>query len=98
MPKFPVLCLLTAATTAQASSPIAEVFCEERDVMTRKLQQSHGAVRQGLGTRGPDAMVEIWTVPSSGEWTMVQSYANGRACIVAMGENWETFLPTSDPA
>ena len=48
--------------------------------------------------RGPDAVMEVWTVPSTGDWTIVQSYANGRSCIVAMGENWEGALSPADPA
>ena len=64
--------------------------------MVAKLERDFGAQRQGGGVRGPDAVVEIWTVPSTGEWTLVQSYASGRACIVAMGENWEDTI--RDPA
>ena len=98
MARFLSAVFIVFAAAAQASSPIAEVLCDDRDVMTRKLKESFGAVRQGRGTRGPDAVIEVWTVPSSGEWTLVQSYANGRACIVAMGENWETLLQAADPA
>jgi hypothetical protein len=36
-------------------------------------------------------------VPSTGEWTLVQSYADGRTCIIAIGENWEGPV-AADPA
>lgn len=81
-----------------ASSPVAEIFCDERAALVLKLERSYGAERQGRGIRGPDAIIEIWSVPSTGEWTMVQSYADGRSCVVAMGEEWESLLPSRDPA
>lgn len=93
-----VVSFLVFGAAAQAASPIAEVICDDREVITRKLQQSFGAVRQSRGTRGPEAVVEVWTEPSTGAWTLVQSYATGRACIVAMGENWETLPQAADPA
>ena len=43
--------------------------------------------------RGPDALVEVWIEPRTGDWTLVQSYANGTSCILAMGEHWETIAP-----
>jgi hypothetical protein len=98
MIKFLIPLLFLAAAAAQASSPIAEVICDDRETMTRKLQQSYGAVRQGRGTRGPEAILEVWMVPSTGAWTLVQSYATGRTCIVAMGENWELLPQPTDPA
>lgn len=93
-----IVALLATGTAAHATSPLAEVICDERDALRMTLQRSFGARQQGRGMRGPDAIVEIWTVPSTGEWTIVQSYANGRSCIVAMGENWEGLLPDGDPA
>ena len=49
-----------------------------------------GAERQGMGLRDPDTMLEVWVNPRDGEWMIVQNYANGTSCIVAMGEHWET--------
>ena len=36
-------------------------------------------------------MLEVWT-KASGDWTLVQAYANGTACILAMGEAWEGII------
>lgn len=74
---------------ALAGSAIADVICFDRDTMVQRLEIVHNAQRQGRGMRGPDALLEVWAVPSTGEWTLVQNYANGRSCIVAMGNNWE---------
>lgn len=82
---------------AFATTTITNVICHDRDTMLARLEQTHGAERQGRGMRGPDALLEIWAIPKTGEWTLVQTYASGKSCIVAMGENWEALGPL-DPA
>jgi hypothetical protein len=83
---IPVLLL---ATPVSAQSPIAEVICLSRDDLLLRLR---GAEVAGAGLRDADAVLEVWTRPT-GDWTLVQSYANGTACILAMGEAWEAATP-----
>ncbi|AJE48254.1 hypothetical protein [Celeribacter indicus] len=90
---LPALVVFAAAGAAQAVSPIAEVVCGPREEIAAKLGRQFGAVRTGSGLRGPEAVLEIWTNPQSGEWTLVQAYVEGRSCILAMGEAWETVTP-----
>jgi hypothetical protein len=82
-----LLCLLT--TPALAESPIAEVICAPRDQL---LAQLSGADVAGAGLRDMETVVEVWT-KTSGDWVLVQSYPNGLACILAMGEAWEGGTP-----
>lgn len=89
---------LMSATSAWSQSATGDVFCDERALLIEKLERSYGAIRMGSGMRGPDAVMEIWAVPTTGDWTMVQSYTNGQSCVVAMGENWEFTKPNADPA
>jgi hypothetical protein len=74
---------------AFAESPIAEVICASRAEILKRLA---GAEVAGTGFRDTEAVLEVWT-RASGDWTLVQSYANGTACILAMGEAWEAVLP-----
>lgn len=96
--RWTALLALAIACPAQAADPIGHVICAERSEMLRRLEVEHGATRQGSGLRGPEALIEVWTVPSTGDWTLVQSYADGRACIVALGESWEQAPQAEDPA
>jgi hypothetical protein len=88
--------LLCAAAPAAAAG-LGEVTCDDSARLESRLAQVMGAAKQGEGLRGPDAILQVWIVPRSGDWTLVQSYANGTSCIVAMGEHWETLGPR-DPA
>jgi hypothetical protein len=92
-----VIPFLLLATPAFAVDPIAQVICAEREAMLRRLEVEYGASRQGWGLRGNGAVMEVWAVPSTGEWTLVQTYAGGQSCIVAVGESWEG-APPQDPA
>ncbi len=83
--------LFCLALPIQATANLAEVICDDTTRLEEQLLMSVGAERQAQGLRAPDALIEIWIVPKNGDWTIVQNYANGTSCIVAMGEHWETL-------
>lgn len=79
-----------------ASAALSEVVCDDTARLENQLTQVMGAQRQAQGLHAPDAVLQIWIVPRNGDWTLVQSYANGTSCILAMGEHWEAL--SADPA
>ncbi|MEM1065699.1 MAG: hypothetical protein AAGJ74_09380 [Pseudomonadota bacterium] len=88
---------LAIALPASADARIADIICDDRETLRDRLQLNYGAQMTGRGVRGPDTVLEVWSAPGSGDWTLVQSYANGRACIVAMGQSWEQ-IPLQEPS
>jgi len=82
------LCCLPATSYAR----MADLSCDDSARIKQMLKQTMGAERQGLGLRDPDTVLEIWVTPKHGDWTIVQNYANGTSCIVAMGEHWQSKL------
>jgi len=89
------LCLgMCAALPQAASARFTELVCDDRARLQDQLQTIVGAEPLARGVRDPDAMIEIWIVPGSGDWTIVQNYASGTSCIVAMGEYWEDITPS----
>ena len=84
--------LPAGAQMALADSPIAEVVCGPREVIIGRLKAGSGAQLAGSGLRDMDTMIEVWAEPS-GNWTLVQTHANGQVCILAMGEAWEALVP-----
>ena len=71
---------------------MADVSCDDSTRMTETLKKVWGAERQGMGLRDPDTIVEVWVTARNGDWLIVQNYANGTSCIVAMGEHWKASL------
>lgn len=91
--------LLMPTAALAGGSPLAEVICDSTERMRDKLMHQFGTRQQAIGTRGPEQVMEVWT-DARGDWTMVMTYASGRSCIVAMGEDWQLTAPVpgQDPA
>ncbi|WP_109310523.1 hypothetical protein [Ruegeria sp. AU67] len=80
---------VSLALPTLASAKMEDVSCDDSARMTNMLTEVLGAERQGIGLRDPETMLEVWVTRKSGDWMIVQNYANGTSCIVAMGEHWE---------
>lgn len=94
-----LFCCLIALAPMTAQAQLSDLICDDTDRMKRQLTEVVGAEKQGLGMRAPDTMIEVWITPHSGEWTLVQTYASGTSCIVAMGDHWENLSRSpADPA
>lgn len=82
---------MLTALPAQATTPIAEVVCAPRERMVQHLTVQHRAHIPATGLRDANAMIGVWAV-AKGRRTLVQGYANGQACILAMGTDWDAGL------
>jgi len=90
--------IATAILPGAATAYLGDVVCDDRARLEQQLASVHGAEKQGQGVRGPDALMEVWISPATGDWALVQAYANGTSCIVAMGDHWTDLTPAVDPA
>jgi predicted methyltransferase len=97
VPAIAGVALMTAAPAA-ATTPIAEMLCSLRSDMHTRLSVQFRAERTAVGIRDADSVVEVWTEPGTGNWTMVVTYAAGTSCIVAMGQGWEVLDSTTPPS
>lgn len=84
-----ILLAFGLATPLQAGGPIAEVICAPRPDLVERLMRGHEAALVGRGVRDVDAVMEIWASPR-GDWMLVQSHPDGQACLLAMGEAWDS--------
>ncbi|MFN0113427.1 MAG: hypothetical protein ACKVPY_01990 [Paracoccaceae bacterium] len=88
-PRIPCALLLLGASGASSApaDPLTGIWCAERAVVTRAIEVRQGAVLRGEGVRDPESVLELWS-DAAGGWTLVVSYADGRSCVVALGEAW----------
>lgn len=91
-----ILALMCAPTLAQAK--IADTHCDDSARITTMMKDRLGAEQRAVGLRDPETMLEVWVEPRSGDWTLVQNYSNGTACIVALGEHWEDLTLPAAPS
>lgn len=83
------------ATGLAAEASLSDLICDDTTRLQQQLGDIGGAELHGQGLRDPEAMLEIWIVPDTGDWTLVQNYANGTSCILAFGEHWHERAPAS---
>lgn len=62
--------------------------CAARDVVVERLEGKFGETPSGRGLRSSTQMVEIWSSAETGSWSIVVTRADGVACLMASGENW----------
>ena len=74
------------ATPADAQS----VACGSREEMTERLKRSFGEAQTGLGLVSAERMLEVWSSPETGTWTILMTDPSGQSCLVAAGEAWKT--------
>lgn len=75
-----------------SAAQMVDLNCEDSARLAETLTEVLGATRQGIGLRDPETTLEIWVQAHNNDWFVVQNYANGTSCIVAMGEFWEGGL------
>ena len=74
--------ILGIATPAQA-----QMFCDTRNSVIAKLVEKYGEVRKGAGLAG-GVLLEIWVSEATGTFSILQTYPNGWACLMAAGGSW----------
>lgn len=90
--RFILTAIFVCLLPMTGSATFSNLDCDDSARLMETLTQVLGAKRQGIGLRDPDTMIEIWVQDGNNDWFIVQSYANGTSCIVAMGEFWEGAL------
>lgn len=86
--------ILTAALvfgTLGTAPPAFAMNCALRDQLVDRLQSKYNEqlTAGGLhtGTRA-QALIEVWSSPDSGTFSVILTNPNGTSCIVASGTDW----------
>lgn len=83
-----------AAQEALAKGPGGEAICAPRAKLLARLEHGRDFAAQGQGLRDAEAMIEI-RADTDGNWLLIQNYADGLSCLLAMGEAWEGASPSA---
>lgn len=74
----------------------AQSTCGERETIVERLAAKWGEEFVGGGLQDANNIFEIWMSSEKGTWTILRTMANGRACVMATGTNWQVGIP-ADP-
>lgn len=76
--------LLPAGAFAQSNRN-----CGDRQTIIERLSDRYGESRSGGGLTHTNGVLEVFTSPDTGTWTVVLTLPTGQTCLVAAGEFWE---------
>ena len=87
--------VIAAAITFAASTAVAQCF--PRDALVQSLTDQHAEQVTGGGLRSASLLVELWTNPATGSFTIFTTAATGVSCVIVTGANWQNLQLTPEP-
>jgi len=89
---------------AAIAPPAMAQTCAPREVIVERLETQFNESLSSAGMqkgRPVDFIIEIWSSPNSGSFTVLMSHPTGMSCLVAAGQDYFTVpqhLRDPDPA
>lgn len=80
----------TTMTVAQTTHAQQRANCGDRSAIVERLASQYGETRQSIGLGSNNAVVEVFASQTSGTWTITVTLANGKTCLMATGQAFET--------
>ncbi len=65
--------------------------CDKRPAVMSQLENKYSEKPVAIGVANNGGVVEVLTTKEGGTWTIVITLPNGMTCLVAAGEDWESF-------
>lgn len=69
----------------------AQGQCATRDLVLSQLVDRYGETRRGMGLAANNSVVEVFAATETGTWTITVTMPDGRMCLVASGQGFETM-------
>jgi hypothetical protein len=66
----------------------AQSSCGPREQLVKLLADQYKEDPVGIGLAQPGQVLEVFA-SSNGTWSMVMTMPDGKACLIAAGDNWE---------
>lgn len=86
---FTLALVLGAAALAPPLHAQGMPPCFMRDHLIANLSESYDEVLTGAGLRSPQQLLELWSSPESGTFTIFVTRPDGVSCVLASGMDWQ---------
>lgn len=83
--------MVLAAQQAQART------CAPREDMVKRLTETYGETRRGIGIARQGAVMEVYASDQSGSWTITVTLPDGITCLIASGQAYEDMAEALPP-
>ena len=71
--------------------------CAPRADALRRLTETYGETRRGIGMVQQGAVMEVFASDDTGTWTITVTMPDGMTCLVAAGEAYEVLAEALPP-
>ena len=71
--------------------------CADRTLVIERLTTKFGETRQSIGLAANRSVVEVYASDDTGSWTIIVTMPNGKTCLVASGQSFETLAELPEP-
>ena len=82
------------------AAPAHAANCAKREMVVDRLKVKYSEQLTAGGlqsSRTATTVVEVWSSPETGTFTVMLTNANGVSCIVASGTDWFADAPVLEP-
>lgn len=62
--------------------------CAPRDTLTERLERVYSEQQTAVGLQSSAKLIEVWSSPETGTWTILMTMPDGTSCVLASGDNW----------
>ncbi len=83
-----LLPILGSALLVGPSGAYAQASCGPREQLVELLANQYKEDPVGIGLAQPGQVLEVFASQGS-SWSMVITMPDGKACLIAVGDNWE---------
>lgn len=83
-----LLSALGSAVFVLPSEASAQASCGPREQIVKLLADQYKEDPVGIGLAQPGQVLEVFA-SHGGSWSMVMTMPDGKACLIAAGDNWE---------
>lgn len=82
----------------QVPSGVARMLCHDYRELARQLGTKYEEVPVSAGLQSNGHLLQVFSSPRSGSWTILSVAPDGTGCVLAAGRSWESMtLPPADP-
>lgn len=78
---------------AALAPPAVAATCAPRDAVVERLSTRYSETVTARGLQNAEALIEIFTSPETGSFTILLSRPDGISCIVSAGSHWLATKP-----
>ncbi len=80
-----------------AAQQVQARTCGPREDILKRLVETYGETRRGIGIARQGAVMEIYASDQTGSWTITVTLPDGITCLVASGQAFEVMAEALPP-